>query len=59
MEKLKIREDVKVHEELKIRSVEPAEAPRAVSIQVCTQHPRPALRHLSAREYAELFWEEA
>ena len=31
----------------------------ARAIRPYNHHARPALRHLSAREYAELFWEEA
>ena len=29
------------------------------SIHGSNRHPRPALRHLNVREYAELFWDEA
>jgi Zn-finger nucleic acid-binding protein len=28
------------------------------SMHGCNRHPRPALRHVSAREYAALFWDE-
>ncbi len=31
----------------------------ARAIHGSNNHPRPALRHLSAQEYAELFWDEA